>query len=580
MLAGAGKLEEASSESSSSRGMMRVYMGGLGDGVTDSDMRKLFSPLGRVNCIDFVRTKGRGFAYMEFTPSSEKSLAKLFSTYNGCLWKGGRLRLEKAKEHYLERLKREWAEDAEPPIMPAVIGTHIDPCSANKSNRMTNDKAQLQIFFPKLRKVKALPFKGTGKHKYSFQRIVVPSLPVHFCDCEEHSQLSEDLVRKRLNGLDDRKIIVNEEELNIMNSVMNKLLEKEASMNVAEGRGVRREDLGHPDTETPADGNKAAQDTDEEADAENLVTNIGHGNIEEVLNLMQVKTKGFQFWSLNSNCHFLFLQETMPAKRQSFRDGLISEEHEKERKQKVEPGTPSKTTSSGRDQLSPSEKSNLSSSKVRQQETEPQENDLPVAQSQGSNAPEEDPGMKSKTDQSSTMGELTTGTSWIQKSSWKELVGDADGSSTFTISHVLPGTVPLGPGSTKSGGAVNSRPDTTSTGNTQSNSSYLKSVEARKSVPAKEMADLRRRGKSKKDRMCDVGASNLDKASPGCGSNQKLETVPAAAVGIGKVHSFVRSPDSEKEWEKAKAALSGYLKRSRNGQEAPESCKSRRTIPP
>ncbi|CAA6671225.1 unnamed protein product [Spirodela intermedia] len=498
MLAGAGKLEEASSESSSSRGMMRVYMGGLGDGVTDSDMRKLFSPLGRVNCIDFVRTKGRGFAYMEFTPSSEKSLAKLFSTYNGCLWKGGRLRLEKAKEHYLERLKREWAEDAEPPIMPAVIGTHIDPCSANKSNRMTNDKAQLQIFFPKLRKVKALPFKGTGKHKYSFQRIVVPSLPVHFCDCEEHSQLSEDLVRKRLNGLDDRKIIVNEEELNIMNSVMNKLLEKEASMNVAEGRGVRREDLGHPDTETPADGNKAAQDTDEEADAENLVTNIEHGNIEEVLNLMQVKTRVLS----------------------SF--GSIS----------------------------------------------------------GSNAPEEDPDMKSKTEQSSTMGELTTGTSWIQKSSWKELVGDADGSSTFTISHVLPGTVPLGPGSTKSGGAVNSRPDTTSTGNTQSNSSYLKSVEARKSVPAKEMADLRRRGKSKKDRMCDVGASNLDKASPGCGSNQKLETVPAAAVGIGKVHSFVRSPDSEKEWEKAKAALSGYLKRSRNGQEAPESCKSRRTIPP
>lgn len=139
--------------------------------------------------------------------------------------------------------------------------------------------------------VKAIPFKGTGKHKYSFQRIVVPSLPVHFCDCEEHSRLSEDLVRERLNRPDGRKIIVNEEELNIMNSVMNRLLEKEASVDVADGKGVMRGDLGHPNAETRVDGNETARDTDEEADAENLVTNIGHGNIEEVLNLMQVNAR-------------------------------------------------------------------------------------------------------------------------------------------------------------------------------------------------------------------------------------------------------------------------------------------------
>lgn len=266
----------------------------------------------------------------------------------------------------------------------------------------------------------------------------------------------------------------------------------------------------------------------------------------------------------------------MPAKRQSLRGGLISEEHEKERKQKVEPRTPSKTTSSGKDHLPPSEKSELSSSKVPQQQTEPQENDLPVAQSQGSNAAAGGPDKMSKAEQSSAAGEMTKGgASWIQKSSWKELVGDAGVSSTFTISHVLPESVPLGPGSAKSGGAVNSRPNALS-----SNSSYLTSVEARKSAPAKEMTDPRRRRKSNKDPMCDVGASSLDRAPPGCGSNQKLETAPAAPVGIGKVHTFVRSPDSEKEWAKAKAALSGYLKRSRNGQEAATSGKSRRTIPP
>lgn len=30
--------------------------------------------------------------------------------YNGCKWKGGVLRVEKAKEHYTNRLSREWAE--------------------------------------------------------------------------------------------------------------------------------------------------------------------------------------------------------------------------------------------------------------------------------------------------------------------------------------------------------------------------------------------------------------------------------------------------------------------------------------
>jgi hypothetical protein len=29
--------------------------------------------------------------------------------YNGCKWKGGSLRVEKAKEHYMDRLRCEWA---------------------------------------------------------------------------------------------------------------------------------------------------------------------------------------------------------------------------------------------------------------------------------------------------------------------------------------------------------------------------------------------------------------------------------------------------------------------------------------
>lgn len=77
---------------------------------------------------------------------------------------------------------------------------------------------------------KGVPFGGTGKHKYSFQRIDVPStLPVHCCDCEEHSGSVPRLGRSNSPLNDAENGVVNEEELNIMNSVMSKLFGREES---------------------------------------------------------------------------------------------------------------------------------------------------------------------------------------------------------------------------------------------------------------------------------------------------------------------------------------------------------------
>lgn len=73
--------------------------------------------------------------------------------YNGCKWKGGKLRLEKAKEHYLTRLKREWEQDA------AAVASKEAAMKDNAENQKPKlDKAALEgmkinIYFPKLRKV-------------------------------------------------------------------------------------------------------------------------------------------------------------------------------------------------------------------------------------------------------------------------------------------------------------------------------------------------------------------------------------------------------------------------------------------
>lgn len=79
-----------------------------------------------------------------------------------------------------------------------------------------------------------MPLSGTGKHKYSFQRVAVPSLlPKTFCDCEEHSA---SLTPRETHARDLEAISVgiNEEEVNIMNSVMNKLLKRDDSIIINE----------------------------------------------------------------------------------------------------------------------------------------------------------------------------------------------------------------------------------------------------------------------------------------------------------------------------------------------------------
>lgn len=77
--------------------------------------------------------------------------------------------------------------------------------------------------------MKSLPLRGSGKHKYSFQRVEVPPLPKHFCDCEEHSDLSHSLKVEKTRELDSQGDGgINAEELDMMNSVMNKLFQREA----------------------------------------------------------------------------------------------------------------------------------------------------------------------------------------------------------------------------------------------------------------------------------------------------------------------------------------------------------------
>lgn len=244
--------------------------------------------------------------------------------YNGCVWKGGRLRLEKAKEHFLNRLRREWAEDVAEDVAAAVAAVaDAQPAAPDSSQAARNlpvvEKSNLRIFFPRLRKVffvcffnptknyemvacfsllssdnmelgycfvfltrrfadfhfdvqvKLLPFSGTGKHKYSFQRVDVPSLPKYFCDCEEHAGPFSDEIEKRIRHQEAEPESggVNQEELSIMNKVMNSLFQKQNDGSIDDGTLLA--DSGDKSFKS---SDELHMDEDEDEDEDNLILNV------------------------------------------------------------------------------------------------------------------------------------------------------------------------------------------------------------------------------------------------------------------------------------------------------------------
>ncbi|OMP05182.1 hypothetical protein COLO4_09001 [Corchorus olitorius] len=257
----------------------RIHVGGLGQSVSSDDLRKVFSAVGAVEGLDIVRTKGRSFAYVDILPSSSNSLSKLFSTYNGCVWKGGKLKLEKAKAHYLTRLKREWEDkDAKEDEDLQEDDHQALPTSSdhlNKSNKFqVSPDTNIRIFFPRLAKLKSLPLTGTGKHKYSFQRVETPALPTHFCDCEEHSGRFNTVKEKQVqHHHEEVNGTMNEEEVSMMHSIMNKLFERGNISNTSKVVPAKeRDNVIKPIEESVSHEEEEEEDDDDDDD--DLIINV------------------------------------------------------------------------------------------------------------------------------------------------------------------------------------------------------------------------------------------------------------------------------------------------------------------
>ncbi|WCJ38274.1 RNA-binding (RRM/RBD/RNP motifs) family protein [Euphorbia peplus] len=368
---------------------IRIHVGGLGESVTSDDLCGTFSKLGvEIEAVDIVRSKGRSFAYIDFSHRSLDALPKLFNTYNGCAWKGGRLRLEKAKENYLDRMKREWDENAELARNTStsnadVITYYTEP--AERLKKGIASEKQLRVFFPRLRKIKSLPFTGTGKHKYSFRRVEVPPLPTYFCDCEEHCGSLYRVGEKQIPAVENQGGGMNKEEIDLMNSVMHKLFGME-NVSSAVCNDV---ELTKEEDDSVEEINDLQVDESEGSDDDNLIINVVK------------RGKGTTRLNQDSNVN----------KRKASNDGPT---------------------------LLPLKKKARNSEENKANESLPMvsggEGSLP-AQLNVSAITSGGKNIKSE----SSIKQLGSTVSWSQKSSWRELVGDKSNSS-ITISDILPST--------------------------------------------------------------------------------------------------------------------------------------------
>ncbi|OEL18919.1 hypothetical protein BAE44_0020065 [Dichanthelium oligosanthes] len=535
--------------------LLRIFVGGLGESVGAADLEAVFASAGRVAGVEFVRTNGRSFAYVDFHCPSDKALAKLFSTYNGCKWKGGKLKLEKAKEHYLTRLKREWEQDAAAAAREAAAKDNVEKQDKPKPDKAALDGSKINIYFPKIRKVKALPFKGSGKHKYSFRHIEVPSYPIHFCDCEEHCgppEAANDEYASVLNAA------AYEKERNIMNSVMNKLFEKENEH--FDSSEMEKCDV-HTDTIEPSDAVNDMQieetedapeedsqieeieeapvepeeSSDEDLDDDLVISIAPHKSNKSVVqaNMEKQEVKNVPQFRKRPNIE----EASLPKKRQRTE---ASSEPRKGKQEPISVISDARTTGKTLPAKSEDRKSQPKSPGLTEKGTREFSSTLPrdesSAYSQGVEA--QTSSTKIGSAQNVVANEPKKGSMWTQKSAWRNLVGGL-GSTPFSISQVLPNTYTAPP----------------VLPNVIENVRSSEVLEATMQLPSEQKLSNSAGMLSTGTTDGSTGGNCMDSNKP-----QKVRVVPK--ITIGEVCPFMRNAESQKQWSKAKKAITGFAKKS------------------
>lgn len=198
----------------------------------------------------------------------------------------------------------------------------------------------------------------------------------------------------------------------------------------------------------------------------------------------------------------------------------------------------------------------------------------------------EPPVDKGQAERSTIATQSTKGQSWLQKSSWKDLVGGMEGGS-FSITNVVPGisslhtTQPKSIDSLTEGKKIKAQPDRRipKTSPAAQDPPLAKASDRETSItlPAigdsllgKAPADGGMLGKRDHIQAHTVGDEQREAQK----SSEQEASSTRPEVGTSEVCTFMRSDESLKQWAQAKAALSRQLNKKRKKSEDDDSPKS------
>ncbi|KAJ6372852.1 hypothetical protein OIU76_027226 [Salix suchowensis] len=568
---------------------IRIFVGGLGESVSSEDLRNIFSSnkslgLG-IQSVEIIRSKGRSFAYIDFFSSTNSSLSKLFNTYNGCAWKGGKLRLEKAKEHYLTRLTREWTEDQDEdqhPLLPTPNLDHAQEDPINKkllisskpSNKeLPSENKQLRLFFPGLGKMKSIPFRGTGKHRYSFRRVEVPPLPKHFCDCDEHSEPPPAAAAKcgHIPIMEEKGAGMDEEELALMNSVMNKLFQME---NVSDNtcRDIKLDKKVDDSIKTIDNPPLEENEGDIDEDDDNLIINMVSVAQENILTRQKPRFHVRRTSTDEPTRNVLQKQKRNSAPFIKKRKVVLNEESNTSEGMPAMPGAngsllEQQSKSGNASETLPSHSSckeeqpkcdNVTDSRDSENNKSFEQENQNEHFSRIKEVGEHKEALSTKLDSASN--KPGRGYAWLNKSSWTQLVSGNNGNA-FSITQILPGVSFANVESSKPDGlevlgSMKSMHDDIS-----KKSSIDPTVDGTLAFGFRKEGNVQNRVAMSPQ----IVGGNAEASAPVV-KKTTSETKPAYTrdVSIGESCSFMRTADSVKEWARTKAALSGSRKRKNN----------------
>lgn len=85
----------------------RLFVGNLTPNISEDAITRMLSRYGRVESAE----RHPRFAHVSVVPSDDRAVERCIGALNRSKWCGTELRVERAKEHYMKRLQREWDDE-------------------------------------------------------------------------------------------------------------------------------------------------------------------------------------------------------------------------------------------------------------------------------------------------------------------------------------------------------------------------------------------------------------------------------------------------------------------------------------